>query len=343
MYGPLSGPLHGSPLPERHLDLAEQPEEGRPRFSMAPVRALLRQPGDRRVGRGRGRVVPRRVGRAVEAGHGPERGGGDRLVLVVLGFDAGNRTVWVLDHDDILGDPRDDVMWEAVDARLRQPFDGLPVSIVSADAGYLTSAVPWAMPAAPLVDPGRRPLRPRHPDRTPAAVAAPPRRPCCCPPRRALGPRAVDPSRYPVSRARQSPSRPARPCPCRPPRSPPSVTTPPPFPSAPPLTHPDHLRVLPATSTRRPCLAPSVVAGDAVSECSGVPFHVATGVLFHLAVTTPGQTRTRADTRTKWSHNTGTSGRRPPPGGRRSWARPTRRAPERVVQRNGGPAGTCAN
>ena len=76
-----------------------------------------------------------------EAGHGPERGGGDRLVLVVLGFDAGNGTVWVLDHDDILGDPRDDVVWEAVDARLRQPFDGLPVSIVSADAGYLTSAV----------------------------------------------------------------------------------------------------------------------------------------------------------------------------------------------------------
>ena len=62
-----------------------------------------------------------------------------------------------------------------------------------------------------------------------------------------------------------------------------------------------------------------------------------------LAVTTPGQTRTRADTRTKWSHNTGTSGRLPPPGGRRSWARPTRRAPERGEQRNGGPAGTCAN
>ena len=60
--------------------------------------ALVRRPGDRRVGRG-GRVVPRRAGRAVEAGHGPERGGGDRLVLVVLGFDAGNRTVWVLDHD----------------------------------------------------------------------------------------------------------------------------------------------------------------------------------------------------------------------------------------------------
>ena len=52
--------------------------------------ALVRRPGDRRVGRGRGRVVPRRAGRAVEAGHGPERGGGDRLVLVVLGFDAGN-------------------------------------------------------------------------------------------------------------------------------------------------------------------------------------------------------------------------------------------------------------
>ena len=36
----------------------------------------MRRPGDRRVGRpgGRGRVVPRRAGRAGEAGHGPERG-----------------------------------------------------------------------------------------------------------------------------------------------------------------------------------------------------------------------------------------------------------------------------
>ena len=65
----------------------------------------------------------------------------DRVVVVVLGFDAGNRNVWVLDHEDIQGDPRDDVVWEAVDARLRQPFGGLPVTVVSADAGYLTATV----------------------------------------------------------------------------------------------------------------------------------------------------------------------------------------------------------
>ena len=57
-----------------------------------------------------------------------------------------------------------------------------------------------------------------------------------------------------------------------------------------PLGHPDHLRVLLARSTRRPCLAPvDHPRGIAVSECSGGPFSSVHGVPFHLAATTMSQ------------------------------------------------------
>ena len=65
----------------------------------------------------------------------------DRLVHVVLGFTAGNREVAVLDSGSTLGDPRDDEPWAALASALGQPFGGLPVSVVSVDAGFLTSDV----------------------------------------------------------------------------------------------------------------------------------------------------------------------------------------------------------
>ena len=50
-----------------------------------------------------------------------------------------------------------------------------------------------------------------------------------------------------------------------------------------PLTHPDHLRVLLAMSTRRPVSSHRfIAAGTPFLECSGVPFQVATGSLFIL-------------------------------------------------------------
>ena len=52
-----------------------------------------------------------------------------------------------------------------------------------------------------------------------------------------------------------------------------------------PLGHPDHLRVLLARSTRRPCLATSIIARRSLfPSAQGVPFQVATGSL-HLAAT----------------------------------------------------------
>ena len=45
-----------------------------------------------------------------------------------------------------------------------------------------------------------------------------------------------------------------------------------------PLGHPDHLRVLLVRSTRRPCLAPSIIARESLfPSAQGVPFKVATG------------------------------------------------------------------
>ena len=66
---------------------------------------------------------------------------GDRLVFVVLGFSPGNTDCWVLDYGVVLGDPREDEVWASLAAKLARPFGGLPPSVVSVDAGYLTSDV----------------------------------------------------------------------------------------------------------------------------------------------------------------------------------------------------------
>ena len=66
---------------------------------------------------------------------------GDRLVYVVLGFGPDNVDCWVLGYGIELGDPREDEVWGNLAARLARPFGGLPPSVVSVDAGYLTSSV----------------------------------------------------------------------------------------------------------------------------------------------------------------------------------------------------------
>ena len=56
-----------------------------------------------------------------------------------------------------------------------------------------------------------------------------------------------------------------------------------------PLGHPDHLRVLLARSTRRPCLATSIIARRALfPSAQGVPFQVATGSLYPFSMTSRG-------------------------------------------------------
>ena len=66
---------------------------------------------------------------------------GDRLVYVVLGFAPDNLDCWVLSYGVVLGDPLEDLIWESLAAKLSRPFGGLPPSVVSVDAGYLTSTV----------------------------------------------------------------------------------------------------------------------------------------------------------------------------------------------------------
>ena len=70
---------------------------------------------------------------------------GDRLVFAVLGFSPDNVDCWVLDYGVFLGDPREDSVWETLAAKLSRPFGGLPPSIVSVDAGFLTSDVTKAV------------------------------------------------------------------------------------------------------------------------------------------------------------------------------------------------------
>ena len=66
---------------------------------------------------------------------------GDRLVYVVLGFSPDNLDCWVLGYGVFLGDPREDSVWQTLATKLSGSFGGLPPSIVSVDAGYLTSTV----------------------------------------------------------------------------------------------------------------------------------------------------------------------------------------------------------
>ena len=65
----------------------------------------------------------------------------DRLVYVVLGFTAQNAIVQVADYGVVLGDPRDDAVWDTLSAELDTHRTPLPVSVVSVDAGFLTATV----------------------------------------------------------------------------------------------------------------------------------------------------------------------------------------------------------
>ena len=67
---------------------------------------------------------------------------GDRLVHVVLGFSPADLRIAVLDWGSTTGDTNDPEPWEALAARLHgQTFAGLPVSVVSVDSGWSTTAV----------------------------------------------------------------------------------------------------------------------------------------------------------------------------------------------------------
>ena len=59
----------------------------------------------------------------------------------MLGFNSDNYDSWVLGFGVLLGDPREDAVWETLAAKLARPFGGLPPSVVSVDAGFLTSSV----------------------------------------------------------------------------------------------------------------------------------------------------------------------------------------------------------
>ena len=65
----------------------------------------------------------------------------DRIYFVVLGFGTNDADVWVLGFDQVIGDPRDDEVWAALQGRLAEPCARVPVSCVSIDAGYLTADV----------------------------------------------------------------------------------------------------------------------------------------------------------------------------------------------------------
>lgn len=65
----------------------------------------------------------------------------DRLVWAVLGFTPRNQAAAVIDYGAVLGDPAEDEPWAALASALATPAAGLPVTAVSVDAGFLTSAV----------------------------------------------------------------------------------------------------------------------------------------------------------------------------------------------------------
>ena len=65
----------------------------------------------------------------------------DRVVYVVLGFTAQNAIVQVVHFGVVVGDPRDGAVWDTLAAELDTHRAPLPVSIVSVDAGFLTSTV----------------------------------------------------------------------------------------------------------------------------------------------------------------------------------------------------------
>ena len=94
-----------------------------------------------------------------------------RLVWVVLAFDAGNMNVWLIDHGDVIGDPRDSEVWEVLAGGLAGPRAGRWVpSVVCVDAGFLTSDVQrqcarrsWFLPCVGRAGAGRPIARPLGP------------------------------------------------------------------------------------------------------------------------------------------------------------------------------------
>ena len=65
----------------------------------------------------------------------------DRIVFVVLGFTASDRMIHVLEHGELLGDPREDEVWNSLASTLAGAYGGLPVSCTTIDAGFLTQTV----------------------------------------------------------------------------------------------------------------------------------------------------------------------------------------------------------
>ena len=65
----------------------------------------------------------------------------DRLVYVILGFTAQNAIVQVAHFGVVIGDPRDDAVWDTLTAELDTHRTPLPVSVVSVDSGFLTGTV----------------------------------------------------------------------------------------------------------------------------------------------------------------------------------------------------------
>ena len=65
----------------------------------------------------------------------------DRLVYVVCGFTAQNAIVQVVHFGVVLGDPRDDHVWDTLAADLDTHRTPIPCSVVSVDAGFLTATV----------------------------------------------------------------------------------------------------------------------------------------------------------------------------------------------------------
>ena len=65
----------------------------------------------------------------------------DRLVYVVLGFTAQNAIVQVVHFGVVVGDPRDGAVWDTLTAEIDTHRAPLPVSVISVDAGFLTSTV----------------------------------------------------------------------------------------------------------------------------------------------------------------------------------------------------------
>ena len=60
----------------------------------------------------------------------------DRLVYVVLGFTAQNAIAQVVHFGVVVGDPRDDHVWDTLTAELDTHRTPLPCSVVSVDSGF---------------------------------------------------------------------------------------------------------------------------------------------------------------------------------------------------------------